>query len=41
MKHRKCKAVDGAFRGTRTIVDGCYINEDGTPGKPVCPEEDK
>ena len=27
--------------GVRTIVDGYYINEDGTPGKPVWPEEDK
>ena len=25
--------------GVRTIVDGCYLNEDGTPGKPVWPEE--
>ena len=23
------------------IVDGCYINEDGTLGKPVWPEEDQ
>ena len=21
--------------GVRTIVDGCYLNEDGTPGEPV------
>ena len=27
--------------GVRTIVDGYYINEDGTPGKPVWPEEDQ
>ena len=27
--------------GVRTIIDGCYINADGTPGKPVWPEEDK
>ena len=27
--------------GVRTIVDGCYLNEDGTPGEPVWPEEDK
>ena len=27
--------------GVRTIVDGCYINENGTPGKPVWPEKDK
>ena len=27
--------------GVRTIVDGYYINEDGTPGKPVWPEEDE
>ena len=25
--------------GVRTIVDGYYINEDGTPGEPVWPEE--
>ena len=25
--------------GVRTIVDGCYINEDGTPGKSVWSEE--
>ena len=25
MKHRKCKAVDEAFGGIRTIVDGCYM----------------
>ncbi len=24
--------------GVRTIVDGRYLNEDGTPGKPVWPE---
>ena len=24
--------------GVRTIIDGYYINEDGTPGKPVWPE---
>lgn len=27
--------------GVRTVVDGCNINEDGTPGKPVWPEEDE
>ena len=27
--------------GVRTIVDGCYINEDGTLGKSVWPEEDQ
>ena len=27
--------------GVRTIIDGCYINADGTPGKPVWPEGDK
>ena len=27
--------------GVRTIVDGYYISEDGTPGKPVWPEEDE
>lgn len=27
--------------GVRTIVDGYYINEDGTPGEPVWPEEDE
>ena len=27
--------------GVRTIVDGRYLNEDGTPGKPVWPEEDE
>lgn len=27
--------------GARTIVDGCYINEDGTPEKPVWPEGDR
>ena len=27
--------------GVQTIVDGCYINGDGTPGKPVWPEEDE
>ena len=27
--------------GVQTIVDGCYINGDGTPGKPVWPEEDQ
>lgn len=27
--------------GVRTIVDGCYINEDGTPGEPVWSEGDK
>ena len=27
--------------GVRTIVDGYYINGDGTPGKPVWPEEDQ
>ena len=26
--------------GVRTIVDGYYINGDGTPGKPVWPEEE-
>lgn len=25
--------------GVRTIVDGRYLNEDGTPGKPVWLEE--
>ena len=27
--------------GVRTIVDGRYLNEDGTPGEPVWPEEDE
>lgn len=27
--------------GMRTIVDGCYLNADGTPGEPVWPEEDE
>ena len=27
--------------GVRTIVDGYYINGDGTPGKPVWPEEEQ
>ena len=27
--------------GVQTIVDGYYINGDGTPGKPVWPEEDQ
>lgn len=27
--------------GMRTIIDGYYIKEDGTPGEPVWPEEDK
>lgn len=27
--------------GVRTIVDGYYLNADGTPGKPVWPEEDE
>lgn len=27
--------------GVRTIVDGRYLNADGTPGKPVWPEEDE
>ena len=27
--------------GVRTIVDGCYINGDGTPEKPVWPEGDR
>ena len=27
--------------GVRTIVDGRYLNADGTPGKPVWPEEDQ
>lgn len=26
--------------GVRTIVDGYYINGDGTPGEPVWPEEE-
>ena len=31
-----------SFGGSvQTIVDGYYINEDGTLGKPVWPEEDK
>ena len=25
--------------GVRTIVDGYYLNADGTPGEPVWPEE--
>lgn len=27
--------------GVRTIVNGRYLNADGTPGKPVWPEEDE
>lgn len=27
--------------GVRTIVDGYYLNADGTPGEPVWPEEDE
>ena len=27
--------------GVRTIVDGRYLNADGTPGKSVWPEEDE
>lgn len=27
--------------GVRTIVDGYYLNADGTPGKPVWLEEDE
>ena len=26
--------------GVRTIVDGYYLNADGTPGKPVWPESE-
>ena len=26
--------------GVRTIVDGRYLNEDGTPGEPVWPESE-
>ena len=26
--------------GIRTIVNGHYLNEDGTPGEPVWPDED-
>ena len=27
--------------GVRTIVDGCYLNEDGTPGEQVWPEKER
>ena len=38
-----CFGIKGgaAGGGVRTIIDGYYINADGTPGKPVWPEEDE